>query len=127
MIEIEDSPVVSRADIIVLLTGRSLILSLPKPGEDPHHISGLAFEGTACNSWNKFAIAEHSIFTDYAVDTFIHEIGHLINIGHDSEAKNCSPKLLPGKNHYSYCAKKGVTEFLDTHSCFLDHCDNGEK
>ncbi|XP_023216482.1 venom metalloproteinase antarease TserMP_A-like isoform X3 [Centruroides sculpturatus] len=124
---IKDHPLVSRADAVVLLTTRDAIYSLPKPGEEPSYIGGLAYLGAACNPDSKFALALFSHLMQYMVDTFIHELGHLININHDWEAKNCSPKLLPGKKRYSYCAKKGVTEFLDTHSCFLDHCDNGEK
>ncbi|XP_067118925.1 venom metalloproteinase antarease-like TserMP_B [Centruroides vittatus] len=129
MRDIEDSPLVSRADVIILETGRDVIHSRPPPGEDVYHIAGMAWSSTACNRVVKFAVARYYAQDIYSVDIFIHELGHLINIGDNYYNEGCSVDLLPGKKKYSFCDKERVEKFLESShsSCLFDNCDNGEK
>ncbi|XP_023236937.1 venom metalloproteinase antarease-like TpachMP_A [Centruroides sculpturatus] len=132
MRDMEKFPIVEKADIIVVLSGRQVFSSRPKPGEGlGGEINGMAWVQGVCNSVLKFAIVSDDRHLSWTIDTFVHEVGHLINVGHsdvEEGLEGCSSVILPGEK-YSSCSKKTVKEHLNSPSgaCMFDNCDNSNK
>ncbi|RWS10942.1 disintegrin and metalloproteinase with thrombospondin motifs 9-like protein [Dinothrombium tinctorium] len=116
-------------DFAILLTRQNLCRSLTSC-----ETLGMARMGEMCNPKQSCAIAQDNGLS--AAFTIVHELGHVLNIPHDSEERcehliekgakyNVMAATIDYRSHlwnWSICAREYLTEFLDggEGNCLLD-------
>ncbi|XP_077527891.1 A disintegrin and metalloproteinase with thrombospondin motifs like [Haemaphysalis longicornis] len=115
-------PVLSQADIVVLMTGRHTAIWY---GEEKHLVGGMAFDEAVCDPDFKIAVVE-DFGGIYAASNLIpHEMAHVLGAQHDGPG-NKYPDcplyghiMAPNENadsahSFSKCSEKNIEEYLST-------------
>ncbi|XP_064488546.1 A disintegrin and metalloproteinase with thrombospondin motifs like [Ornithodoros turicata] len=82
-------------DLVVLVTGRDLV-RVYQDGQYSSSVSGQAFIGRVCDAQYKVGIVEDFPHTYDGVQTFAHEVGHLLGCYHDGEDAPSTVSNRPG-------------------------------